>query len=163
MVSGELVKLSKEVGRISIPSYIHSFLAGHKNITSFEEAYEDLIKWMPEDVPVPTLNEAILYYNMTKLQKVADDQLIAIKLSEEQITELSKNYDLNQDKIMRHKHNIEKKSMMYRDFARDLTKLANSGVDRESNINSVKSLNKITVQQLNVLINQSDEFLKKVQ
>ena len=115
MVSRAILDLSKEVGRVVIPSYIHSFLTDHPNIQSFDKAYKDLTSSLPDGVPIPRLNEAILYYNIAKLQKVADRQLEAIRVSEDRINELMKEPETNKSDILWYQKNIEKKEKLYQE------------------------------------------------
>ena len=133
MVSKALAKLSKELGRVSIPSYIHIFLSEKgKEITNFREAYSQLIDWMPKHEPTPTLNEAILYYNMARLQEIADAQLRAIESNEKKMAELLKHPEENKSEIGWYKGNLERLERKYHDIAKDLMKYADGGVDRET-------------------------------
>jgi len=160
MANNALSKLSKELGRISIPSYIYTFLSEKgKEITNFKDAYMKLINWMPSNEPTPTLNEAMLFYNLARLQQIADAQIKGIDANEDKLRELLKNPEIKKNEIQWYQKNIERLENRYHQLAKDLLKYSDSGTNRESQVNEGVSLNKVTIQQLNLLINKSSDYL----
>jgi hypothetical protein len=143
MTNKALMKLSQEAGRVSVPSYIHRFLVEKgREITNFNDAYTELLEWVPENEKIPTLNEALLYYNIARLQELADAQLKAIAANEEKLK--SFNPDTQSREIDRTKMHIERLEKKFHEFIKEILKYSNSGVDRE------------TPKQINMQVNHLD-------
>lgn len=132
-----LKELSNEVGRVSVPTYIHDFLVENPEVEDFSAAYTKLKQMVPDSVPVPTMNEALLYYNLARMQKLADAQFNAIAKNEKKLKQLRKFPDENEKEIRWYEKNIENLERRYHAIARDVIKYSNSGVDRDTpkNIN----------------------------
>jgi hypothetical protein len=150
-----LVRLSKEIGRFSIPSYVQSFLRDNPDVKDFSSAYDLLLSYVPVDVPRPSLNEALLYYNLLRLQSVADAKLQALRIHGDRLVELEKNPDKNRGEIVEIKRYIGVLEQKLHELTRDLMKYSSSGVDRETP-------KQINVTQVNLDLGSIHEKIREI-
>jgi hypothetical protein len=131
-----LERLARENGRVSVPAYMHEFFRSNKDL-SFEEMYSKILEVIPLDKQVPTYNEALLYYNLDKLQTTADRLYTAITMLLKEIDEGNvKQYDGEKK--------LRSLQSQYNEISSMIMRYSDSGINRE------------TPKQMNINVNHLD-------
>jgi len=142
--------------------YLLSFMKNYLKIserynfdyTNTTQAYNVLLKHIPDGIEAPSLAEWLYVYNMTMRQRMVDNIFRAYSDTCTAITEAKANDDESTLKFqLNHQKELERR---YNDMSRDLLKYVNDTLNRESrDKNADKAIRMLTPSDLHrIVINQ---------
>lgn len=126
----------------NVPSYIISFSKKlDKSLDYYNAAdmYPLLLKHVPDDVPEPTFNQWIYFYNICKYQQICNGILSGIRHNEQEIVKIKSKYlpdevlGSEDQKVATNLDRVNKElHKQYREYANTIIKYTNDGLNRES-------------------------------
>jgi len=129
-MSGDLAEY-RSIGSllsVKIPSIVLDFIDSHygeiRNAASF---YPRLLESLPSDVPKPTFNEWMYYYNIRKLQLLIESQSDGMRILAERIRSCDDPSD--RARLEKQYRKLEERQHL---FLRDVLKYTSAGIDRET-------------------------------